>query len=60
MTIEREPLAPLLARLQEPRRFLQAVAGPRQVGKTTLVRQALERMQQDPQPMTLWFSGPTS
>lgn len=27
----------LLARLQEPRRFIQVVAGPRQVGKTTLV-----------------------
>lgn len=26
--------------LAEPRRFIQAVAGPRQVGKTTLVRQA--------------------
>lgn len=31
----------LSARLAEPRRFLQVVAGPRQVGKTTLVRQAL-------------------
>jgi predicted AAA+ superfamily ATPase len=31
----------LLARLNEPRRFLQVVAGPRQAGKTTLVRQAL-------------------
>jgi predicted AAA+ superfamily ATPase len=29
-------------RLAEPRRFIQAVAGPRQVGKTTLVRQVLE------------------
>ena len=28
-------------RLREPRRFLQVVAGPRQVGKTTLVRQAI-------------------
>jgi predicted AAA+ superfamily ATPase len=33
----------LEARLAEPRRFMQVVAGPRQVGKTTLVRQALER-----------------
>ena len=32
----------LAARLAEPRRFLQVVAGPRQVGKTTLVRKALE------------------
>ena len=31
----------LAGRLREPRRFLQVVAGPRQVGKTTLVRQAL-------------------
>jgi hypothetical protein len=31
----------LAARLREPRRFLQVVAGPRQVGKTTLVRQVL-------------------
>lgn len=29
----------LKARLAEPRRFIQAVTGPRQVGKTTLVRQ---------------------
>lgn len=29
-------------RLAEPRRFIQIVLGPRQVGKTTLVRQALE------------------
>jgi predicted AAA+ superfamily ATPase len=31
----------LARRLREPRRFLQVVAGPRQVGKTTLVRQML-------------------
>jgi predicted AAA+ superfamily ATPase len=31
----------LARRLAEPRRFLQVVAGPRQVGKTTLVRQVL-------------------
>jgi predicted AAA+ superfamily ATPase len=31
----------LADRLMEPRRYLQVVAGPRQVGKTTLVRQAL-------------------
>ena len=34
----------LLRRLQdEPRRFLQIVAGPRQVGKTTLAKQVAER-----------------
>lgn len=32
----------LLVRLREPRRFLQVLAGPRQVGKTTLARQVLE------------------
>lgn len=30
-------------RLAEPRRFLRVVAGPRQVGKTTLVQQVVER-----------------
>jgi predicted AAA+ superfamily ATPase len=33
----------LTARLAEPRRFMQVVAGPRQVGKTTLVGQVLAR-----------------
>lgn len=31
----------LLSRLGEPRRFVQVLAGPRQVGKTTLVQQVL-------------------
>jgi uncharacterized protein len=31
----------LWARLQELRRFIQILAGPRQVGKTTLVRQVM-------------------
>jgi predicted AAA+ superfamily ATPase len=36
----RRPQAAILTRrLQEPRRFLQIVTGPRQVGKTTLVEQ---------------------
>jgi predicted AAA+ superfamily ATPase len=34
--------AELARRLVEPRRFLQVVAGPRQVGKTTLVQQVVE------------------
>lgn len=42
MVIERQQLPLLIQRLQEPRRFLQVVAGPRQVGKTTLARQAAE------------------
>lgn len=32
----------LASRLAEPRRFIQVVTGPRQVGKTTLVRQVAE------------------
>lgn len=37
------PHADVLAhRLAEPRRFIQVVAGPRQVGKTTLVQQVVE------------------
>ena len=39
MAYQRPHYATLLARLNEPRRFLQVVAGPRQVGKTTLVQQ---------------------
>jgi predicted AAA+ superfamily ATPase len=34
----------LLRRLREPRRFIQVLAGPRQVGKTTLARQVMEAM----------------
>jgi len=38
---ERPQAAELARRLAEPRRFIQAVAGPRQVGKSTLVGQVL-------------------
>lgn len=34
----------LLRRLGEPRRFIQVLAGPRQVGKTTLARQVMESL----------------
>jgi predicted AAA+ superfamily ATPase len=34
----------LLGRLGEPKRFIQTVAGPRQVGKTTLVRQVVAEL----------------
>ena len=44
LPIERPQLAVLAGRLREPRRFLQILAGPRQVGKTTLARQALTRL----------------
>jgi hypothetical protein len=41
---ERSQSDTLAARLTEPRRFLQVVAGARQVGKTTLVGQVLSRL----------------
>jgi uncharacterized protein len=40
--IQRDFVGVLLKRLAEPRRFIQAVLGPRQVGKTTGVLQALK------------------
>lgn len=41
---QRDGARVLAARLAEPRRFLQVVAGPRQVGKTTLVHQVLSAL----------------
>jgi uncharacterized protein len=41
---ERPQASTLAARLIEPRRFLQVIAGARQVGKTTLVGQVLRRL----------------
>ncbi len=38
---ERPIVQHIVKRLQEPRRFVQVVMGPRQVGKTTLLKQAL-------------------
>ncbi len=40
----RDSAAVLATRLGEPRRFLEVVAGPRQVGKTTLVQQVLSQL----------------
>ena len=40
-SFQRDYAAVLAARLGEQRRFLHVVAGPRQVGKTTLVQQVL-------------------
>jgi uncharacterized protein len=40
----REAAEILATRLAEPRRFMQVVAGPRQVGKTTLVQQVTEEL----------------
>lgn len=44
MDYQRPQAATLTTRLQEPRRFLQVVAGPRQVGKTTLVQQVADAL----------------
>lgn len=43
-THKRSAYEVLVKRLQEPRRFIQVIAGPRQVGKTTLVQQALDAL----------------
>jgi predicted AAA+ superfamily ATPase len=42
MVYQRQQAATLAERLAEPRRFLQVVAGPRQVGKTTLMQSVVE------------------
>lgn len=42
MVYSRPQTAVLAARLAEPRRFIQVVSGPRQVGKTTLVQGVVE------------------
>ena len=39
MKYERQHLAILKSRMAEPRRRMQIIMGPRQVGKSTLVRQ---------------------
>ncbi|MFN3717033.1 MAG: ATP-binding protein, partial [Thiobacillus sp.] len=43
-SFQRPQVAVLRARLAEPRRFIQVVSGPRQVGKSTLVQQATEAL----------------
>jgi len=42
--IEREELQLITNRMNEPRKFIQVISGPRQVGKTTLLRQALNKI----------------
>jgi predicted AAA+ superfamily ATPase len=41
---KRHQFETILARLQESRRFIQILFGPRQVGKTTLIEQVLEHI----------------
>jgi uncharacterized protein len=54
---ERNHAKTLAVRLGEPRRFLQVVAGARQVGKTTLVHQVLNRL--DVPSIFVSADGPT-
>lgn len=42
--IQRSETKELTARLKEPRKFIQVIVGPRQVGKTTMVTQAMEQL----------------
>jgi len=42
MSYQRPQFSILSRRIDEPRRFIQVVAGSRQVGKTTLVQQVCE------------------
>jgi predicted AAA+ superfamily ATPase len=44
---QRNQLLILIKRMQEPRRFLQVIMGPRQVGKTTLLTQLTARVKID-------------
>jgi predicted AAA+ superfamily ATPase len=43
-TYRRPHMATLVARLREPRRRMQVLIGPRQVGKSTLIGQAIEEL----------------
>ena len=40
---ERSVLQDVISRVEEPRRFIQVLVGPRQVGKTTLIKQLLAK-----------------
>ena len=42
---QRQEFQVLKSRLEEPRRFIQVIAGPRQVGKSTMVKQVLESLE---------------
>lgn len=42
--IQRPYLKTIISRIEEPRKFIQVLYGPRQVGKTTLIMQALEQV----------------
>lgn len=41
---ERKHLQTLTKRINEPRKFIQVLLGPRQVGKTTLITQLVDKI----------------
>ncbi len=43
-TIKRDIYPHLFKRMNEPRRFIQVLTGPRQIGKTTLAKQAMNEV----------------
>ena len=43
MSYERAQKSILTSRLREPRKFIQVVYGPRQVGKTTMIMQLVNQ-----------------
>ncbi|MEO6583791.1 MAG: ATP-binding protein [Ferruginibacter sp.] len=44
---ERHQLKTIIKRINEPRKFIQVIMGPRQIGKTTLVTQLIEKTKID-------------
>ena len=44
---QREQSQTIESRIREPRKFIQVVMGPRQVGKTTIVKQALKALENE-------------
>lgn len=56
-SFQRAQIQVLQARCLEPRRWLQWVTGPRQVGKTTLVQQLINTLQQDHGMSARWVTA---
>ena len=54
---ERDQVATLLSRLREEPRRIIALSGPRQSGKTTIVRQALARLWEEDRVRGLYFAA---
>lgn len=44
--MERSHLKTLISRMSEPRKFIQVILGPRQIGKTTIVKQLMNQVKQ--------------